>query len=110
MESIFETELLCSLSEDEVLSRGRMLGDMIAREDEIEEARKKAMTEFKEKLTGVRERQRELAGIIRERRERRLVRCVVQYHIPEEGRKRMIRIDTGEVIDESWMTDAEKQL
>ena len=36
--------------------------------------------------------------------------CVVQFHTPCEGIKRVVRMDTGEVVREEGMTNAEKQL
>jgi len=84
-----EIELACSLSDDEVRSRGDYLVELIARMDET---------------------QRKVASAIRTRCEIRMVRCWVTYHEPCEGMKRVVRMDTGDVVSEEPMTDAEKQL
>ncbi len=68
------------------------------------------MKSFKDRLDGLAEQQRDLAKVIGDRVEERMVACVVEYHAPCEGTKRVVRTDTGEVVREEPMTDAEKQL
>jgi hypothetical protein len=68
------------------------------------------MKEFKERLVGLNEQQRKLARVIRGRVELRMVQCAVLFHAPLEGVKRIVRMDTGEVVREEPMTDSEKQL
>lgn len=105
-----ERELPCALTDEEVLSRGRMLGETISKIDELQEARTSAMKRYRDQIEGLVEQQRKLAVIIRDRVETRLVRCGTLFHSPAEGMKRIIRMDTGEVVGECAMTDAEKQL
>lgn len=105
-----EMELPCALTDEEVQSRGRMLGETIWTIDETTAARTAAMKEFKERLVGLNETQRKLARVIRNRVENRMVYCAVHYHVPGEGLKRIIRTDTGEVVSEVEMTEPEKQL
>ncbi len=108
--AFIEEELPCMLTDDELQSRGRMLCETIWQIDDTEAARTEAMKGFKQRLTGLNETQRKLAKVIRDRIETRMVRCVVRYHVPAEGAKRVMRTDTGEVVREEPMTDAEKQL
>lgn len=105
-----ELELPCTLTDEEVQSRGRMLGETIWAIDDTQAARTAAMKEFKERLVGLNEQQRKLARVIRNRVENRMVQCAVQFHAPLEGVKRIVRMDTGEVVREEPMTDSEKQL
>ncbi len=105
-----EMEFACALSEDELRARGRMLGETIYAIDETNAERAETMRKFKDTLTGLNERQRKLAAAIRSRTETRLVNCVVYYHTPDEGIKLVVRTDTGEVVGEMPMTNAEKQL
>ena len=105
-----ELALFCMLTDEEVQSRGLMLGETISAIDDTNTARSVAMKEYKERLTGYVELQRKLARIIRERSEERMVACWVIFHAPAEGMKRIIRSDTGEVVREEEMTSSEKQL
>lgn len=105
-----ELELPCMLTDEEVQSRGRMLGETVSAIDDTNTERASAMKEFKERLVGLNEQQRKLARIIRNRVEDRMVGCVAQFHTPCEGMKRVIRLDTGETAREQPMTDGEKQL
>jgi hypothetical protein len=103
-------ELACALTDDEVRSRGDLLSETITRMDDLQEERASAMKRYKEQLTGLAETQRKVARAIQTRCEVRMVRCGVLYHSPSEGMKRIVRMDTGEVVREEVMTDAEKQL
>jgi hypothetical protein len=105
-----ERELMCGLTDEEVQSRGRMLGETVTAIDDTNSARTSAMKEFKERLVGLNEQQRKLARMIRDRSEWRMVVCLVQFHVPGEGMKRIVRMDTGEVVGEDKMTDGEKQM
>jgi len=109
-EGRIELELPCTLTDEEVQSRGRMLGETIWAIDNTNAARTAAMKGFKERLVGLNEQQRKLAKIIGNRVETRMVRCVSLFHVPCEGMKRVVRMDTGEVVREEPMTDSEKQL
>ncbi|MDR3799709.1 MAG: hypothetical protein P4K93_16265, partial [Terracidiphilus sp.] len=109
-EGRIEIELPCALTDEEIQSRGRMLGETIWAIDDTNAARTASMKEFKERLVGLNEQQRKLAIIIGNRVEKRMVRCAVQFHTPCEGMKRVVRLDTGEMVREEPMTDSEKQL
>jgi hypothetical protein len=99
-EGRIELELPCALTDEEVQSRSRMLGETVWEIDETNTARSAAMKEFKERLVGLNEQQRKLSRMIRNRVEARMVRCAVQFHTPAEGLKRVIRMDTGEMVSE----------
>jgi hypothetical protein len=105
-----ELQLFCALTDEEVQSRGLMLGETVSAIDQTQAARTSAMKDFKERIVGLNERQRDLARVIRERSEERMVSCAVRFHTPCEGMKRIIRMDTGEMVREESMTSSEKQL
>jgi hypothetical protein len=105
-----EIELPCALSDDEVRSRGDYLVELIARMDAVSEEKSNVARRYKDQLSGLAETQRKVAAAIRTRCETRMVRCWVTYHAPCEGVKRTTRMDTGDVVSEEPMTDAEKQL
>ncbi|HVW78543.1 MAG TPA: hypothetical protein VHB45_13085 [Alloacidobacterium sp.] len=105
-----EMKLSCVLTDEEVQRRGRALGETVSQIDALSKARTAAMKEFKDKQVGLEEEQRELSRAIRDRLEERMVRCAVQFHAPQEGYKRIVRLDTGEIVRKEPMTDAEKQL
>jgi hypothetical protein len=105
-----ELELFCTLTDEEIQSRGMMLVETVRLKDETNRAQKESAKAYRETLTGLDERQRDLSRIIRERAERRMVRCAVLFHAPTEGTKRIIRVDTGEIVREETMTQAELQL
>jgi hypothetical protein len=105
-----ELELYCNLTDDEVQSRGLMLVEAITERDQVDAARREAGKRFKDKLVGLDERQRKLGRVIRERAEHRMVQCMVLFHMPVEATKRIVRLDTGEVVREEPMTQGECQL
>ncbi len=47
--------------------------------------------------------------MIRTGREERLVPCAVNFHTPAEGLKSIVRLDTGELIEECAMSAEECQ-
>lgn len=110
MQRYQERELLCELNDEEMLSRGQMQARTITEIDAVEEERSNGMKVYKKRLEGLHESNRKLAGIIRTRQETRIVRCVVLFHAPTTGRKQIVRTDTGEIIAEEEMSDAEKQM
>lgn len=99
MAKMIEIELACALSEEDVLSRGDYLVDLIARMDAVKEERANVVKRYKDQLSGLAETQRKVAGAIRARCETRTVHCWVTYHVPCEGVKRTTRMDTGDGQD-----------
>lgn len=109
-DQLIERKLMCALTDAELVSRGRMMAELFATIDSVEAARSEAMKNFKARLTGLNEEQRKLGRALEEKQEERLLTCMVTFHSPEVGIKRIVRSDTGEVVEEVPMTDAEKQI
>lgn len=105
-----ELDLPCTLTDEELQSRSIMLAETVVQVDDVQEARSSSAKDFREKLVGLLERQRMLSGVLKTRIERRIVRCIVEFHTPAEATKRITRLDTGEVVREEAMTAAECQL
>lgn len=105
-----ERELACVLTDEEVQSRARLLAETVTTMDEVQAERTGRMKEFKDRLTGLNEQQRKLSRVICDRSERRMVLCAVRFHLPVEGLKRVVRMDTGEVVGEEPMSESERQL
>lgn len=76
----------------------------------MDSARREAAKKYRDRLVGLDERQRKLGRVIRDRAESRMVQCVALYHTPVEATKRIVRLDTGEVVREEPMTQGECQL
>lgn len=105
-----ELELYCALTEEELRSRALMLVEAVTAIDDTEAARTAATKEFRERITGLVETQRKLSKILRDQAERRMVQCAVLFHVPQEGTKRVVRLDTGEIAREEAMSAADLQL
>lgn len=99
--------LPCMLTEMELQSRSMMLAETVIQKDVVARDKKHAMKEFKDQLTGLDDRQRQLVDAMKTGIERRMVSCHVLFHVPQEGTKRIVRIDTGEMVKEKAMTAAE---
>ena len=105
-----ELELFCQLSEEEMRSRALMLAETVHTIDEVQAARTETAKEFREKLTGLLETQRKLSQVLHDGAEKRQVFCRAFFHVPVPGTKRIVRLDTGEVVREEAMSAAELQL
>ena len=104
-----EVQLACELSEEEIQFRAQELGVAVTEYDVIADEKKDAMKGFKERLEVVAHRMRRLSKIVQEKREYRMVPCVVEFHKPSAGTKRTVRMDTGEMVREEAMTPEERQ-
>lgn len=105
-----ELELPCALTDEEVQTRGRMLGETVGQIEDLQSARTEAMKDFKDRLAGLADFQKKLARIIRTRVEDRMILCSVVFHTPEQGSKTIARLDTGEFVRQEPMTAGECQL
>jgi hypothetical protein len=99
-----EVELSCDLTEEEVQYRAQQLGAAVVEQDEVTTHKRDANKGFNEELEEIAQRMRLLSRAIRNKSERRLVRCAVTFHTPTQGAKRVVRLDTGELVREEPMT------
>lgn len=101
--------LWCLLDDEELLVRGQMLSDCSQQYELVEKQKKDTMKEFGEQLGELRSTRIGLAQAIKDKREKRLVECVVMYHSPVQGTKRFTRLDTGEFVRDEPMSASEMQ-
>jgi hypothetical protein len=104
-----QQELECTLNEAELNERGQRMSSAMLKYDEVEAAKKEAVKDYSEEMKALRGQMRELPRVIRRRSEIRTVTCGVQFHMPEVGMKRVIRLDTGEIVRDEVMTVDERQ-
>src|SRR5262249_39580173 len=104
-----DLELWCDLTDFEVQERAQQLGAAVAEYDQVDSDKKDSMKEYTEQLKEIAGRMRRLSRIIRNRTEVRIVKCTVSFHTPVAGTKRIVRLDTGEIVREEAMSIAESQ-
>ena len=104
-----ELELMCELTDEDVQMRAQQLAGAFVERDKVDAAKREAARAFSKQLEGIDERMRRLSDAIRDRREMRFVRCAVIFHSPVVGTKRLMRVDTGELVREEAMTIGECQ-
>jgi hypothetical protein len=97
------------LDDVELAQRAQELGLTTLRIDEVEDAKASVNKEFKEELTGLRERARDLSRVLNSRSEVRPLDCIVEFHVPAQGTKRIARKDTGDFLRDEPMTLQECQ-
>lgn len=102
-------QLFCVFTQEEIETKGQELSTSMIAYDEVESAKKEATKEYTDQLKALRGTMRGLSRAIRKKGETRPVECIVHFHIPDIGRKRIVRIDTGELVREEAMTPEECQ-
>jgi hypothetical protein len=76
----------------------------------LKDAAKADAAERKEEIDTIDSRRKQLSKEILARGEDRLVECLVRYNIPRPGRKRILRVDDGSIVeDDQPMADEEMQ-
>ncbi len=101
--------LWCDLDDAELLVRGQMVSDVALQYEVVEKQKKDATKAFAEQLSELRSTRLALSQAIKDKREKRMVECAVDYHSPASGMKRFTRLDTGEFVRDEPMTANEMQ-
>ena len=104
-----DVDLMVDLSAEEVAMYGRQLAGVAEAYDEVEERKADVAKDFKEQLQNLRGEIRRLARLVRTKKEKRTVTCGVAMHTPTVGTKTIVRVDTGEIVREEAMSEAEMQ-
>jgi hypothetical protein len=102
-------ELFCEFSQDEMDAKGQELSSTMLEYDNVESQKKDATKEFTDSLKELRGRMRSISKNIRRKGEARAVSCHVLFHVPAVGTKRIVRIDTGELVRDEPMSNDEMQ-
>ena len=104
-----EEYLRYEFSEDELKELAKSLAFNVQRHTQTQEEQKASASQFKEKLEGFNVAIGKLSRHINNGWEMRNVKCQVFYHLPVQGTKRIVRVDTGEVVREEAMSSREMQ-
>lgn len=92
------------LTEPELISTGKELGEAWGKLNEIEQEKKVVMKEYSDKITAQEFVCNTLALIQQTGEEQRPVKCHWVYHEPTIGEKILYREDTGEVVEATAMS------
>ena len=109
MQKEIDLELMCELTDDDIQVRSQQLGAAVLEQDRVGDNKASAMKAYSEELKEIAQRMRIISRAIRDRVEQRLVRCVVEFHVPSPSFKRVTRLDTGEFLKDEPMTLEERQ-
>lgn len=101
--------LLCTLTDEEQREYGVALATAYEDMERVEAEKKRQTDHFKDRIAGLQAKADELRRKVSTGQEWRDVECVVTYGVPMADRKTITRTDTGEVVETTWMTEAEKQ-
>jgi len=107
-EHVLEVELICELTQDEVMAKVPELIQALGTIDEIEAERREHLAEFKARLAEAGARAGRLQHALSARRETRLVTCRDTRDFGA-GRFTRVRTDTGETIDDRDLTPSERE-
>jgi hypothetical protein len=102
-------DLDCDLTEAEVNERAQLQASAMIEYDKVEQEKKDATKEFTDQMKELRMKMSALSEVINHKAERRPVVCHVRFHNPEPNMKRVIRVDTGELVRDEPMSAQERQ-
>src|SRR5438552_2208548 len=102
-------KLRCVLTKDEKVEAGKELAEATNALKEIEDDKSQVSADFKAKIAAEEARIAVLSTKLRGGYELRDVECHIIFDKPKVGIKRTIRTDTDEILNESPMTEEEKQ-
>lgn len=102
-------ELPVPFTDEELATMRDELARLVLAESEVRLRKKAALEVFKEELEQLISTRRDIAQRIRRKSEDREIECRVEFHSPMLGQKRVIRMDTGELLREEPMTEDELQ-
>ncbi len=89
-------KLKCTFSQDELLNLGERNAILQQELDQVEEEKKSSTASFASQVKIKKEEIRLTSTQLANKYEHRNVDCDVEYHMPDKGKKRLTRTDTGE--------------
>lgn len=101
--------LNCKFTDEEMRQFGITLAQEAQRKERLEDAKKQSASQFKADIDAMDAQIRSLSQKLARGSEDRYVDCDVFYNSPEEGKKTIVRTDTGETLSVSPMTEDEQQ-
>lgn len=102
--------LRCVFTHAELLERSKQLAEANRQAAELENDKKRAMDEYKSRISNVVLNVSVLSEKVTTGYEFRDVACRVRYDYPKPGKKTIIRLDTNEEVGVHDMNNEEKQL
>jgi len=104
-----QRNLRYNFPQDEINELSQQLAERVGEHDKVEADKKSAASQFKSQIDQICAEMRTLGAKVTNKYEFRDIECEIHYHEPKQGMKRLIRMDTLEVIENGAMTDAECQ-
>lgn len=101
--------LNCKFTDEEMRQFGITLAQEAQRKERLEDAKKQSASQFKADIDAVDAQIRSLSQKLARGSEDRYVDCDVFFNSPEEGKKTIVRTDTGETLSVSPMSEDELQ-
>ena len=101
-------ELACDLTDRELLDYGAKLSGLHQHQNDVEARKKAAVNDFGAQLKKIAGEISLVSNNVRSKKETRTVECRLDYHW-KDGKKILFRLDTGEIVRESIISDFERQ-
>lgn len=96
-------------TEDEIKEKGAALARSVQQQQLAQEEQKAAAAQFKERIERYNSEIGRYSREVSNGYEMRNIKCRVTFHTPTEGTKRIVRLDTGELVREMAMDGRELQ-
>lgn len=106
---IIQKVLPCYLTPEELQTESQVLVGLLQKKSSLEDEKRSTNSMYTERIKTVEEKIESQMPIVQYGRVDRLVDIKLEYHTPEEGMKRLTRLDTQAVIEIAPMTDDELQ-
>ena len=99
--------LMCQLTEEEYQNKSKELSRLIREKAAHEEQKRTFAQYYKELIDKTQKYIEDILPVVESGEEERPVHCRIEFNVPENGLKTVIRLDTGEMIETCDMTDEE---
>ena len=106
---VIQRVLPCYLTPEELQTESQILVGLLQKKSSLEDEKRSTNSMYTERIKTVEEKIESQMPIVQYGRVDRLVDIKLEYHTPEEGMKRLTRLDTQSVIEIAPMTDDELQ-
>lgn len=110
MKQAYTEYLKCDFTDSEIAEAAKELARANSRKASIEQQKKDVDAQLKSEIVAQETIIGRLAAQINTGSEYRNVECRVELDTPEAGKKRTIRLDTGEEVSVKAMTDTDRQM
>ncbi len=108
MQEYITRELKYELTQDELLSYSRQLAKNQQDKGEAESGKKSVVADYNDKIARLNSEIQILSRKVANGYEHRPIKCRWQYHW-ENGKKVLLRLDTGEIVEAAEITPEERQ-